>query len=63
MANASVGALKEIWCNPHLSVYSKYRLFCDVPENLLLWGCETWSMQQTLLAKLEGAFWMFHLDK
>ncbi len=27
VANASMGALKDIWCNPHLVVYSKYLLF------------------------------------
>jgi hypothetical protein len=26
-ANASMGALKEIWRNPHLDTYSKYLLF------------------------------------
>jgi hypothetical protein len=26
-ANASMGALKELWHNPHLDMYSKYLLF------------------------------------
>ena len=26
-ANASMGALKELWRNPHLDMYSKYLLF------------------------------------
>jgi hypothetical protein len=26
-ANASMGALKEIWCNLHLDTYIKYLLF------------------------------------
>ena len=52
-ANASMGALKDVWRNPHLDVYSKYLLFRAIPMNLLLWGCETWSMRQTLLNKLE----------
>jgi hypothetical protein len=52
-ANASMGALKEIWCNPHLDTYSKYLLFQAIPMNLLLWGCEMWSLQQTLLNKLK----------
>ncbi len=52
-ANASMGALKEIWCNPHLDTYSKYLLFQAISMNLLLWGCETWSLQQTLLNKLK----------
>ena len=53
-ANASMGALKEIWSNPNLNTYNKYLLFRAIPINLLLWGCETWSlMQQSLLNKLE----------
>jgi hypothetical protein len=41
-ANQSMGALKEVWRNPHLDTYSKYLLFCVIPINLLLWGCENW---------------------
>jgi hypothetical protein len=41
-ANQSMGALKEVLCNPHLDLYSKYLLFCTIPMNLLLWGCENW---------------------
>jgi len=52
-ANRSMGALKEIWRNPHLDTYSKYLLFRAIPVNLLLWGCETWSLRQTLLRRLE----------
>ena len=40
-ANASMGALKEVWRNPHLDVYNKYLLFRAIPMNLLLWGAET----------------------
>jgi hypothetical protein len=52
-ATASMGALTEVWKNPHLNLYSKYLLFWVIPMNLLLWGCETWSLQQCLLNKLE----------
>jgi hypothetical protein len=41
-ANASMGALTEVWQNPHLNLYRKYILFWAIPMNLLLWGCETW---------------------
>jgi hypothetical protein len=51
-ANASMGALKEIWNNPHLDTYNKYLLFRAIPMNLLFWGCETWSLPQSLLDKL-----------
>jgi hypothetical protein len=52
-ANASMGALKEVWRNPHLDVYSKYLLLRAIPMNLLLWGAETWSLQKLQLNKLE----------
>ena len=52
-ATASMGALKEVWQNQHLDIYSKYLLFWAIPMNLLLWGCKTWSLQQSLLNKLE----------
>jgi hypothetical protein len=52
-ANASMGALKEIWSNTNLDTYNKYLLFRAIPMNLLLWGCETWSLRQSLLDKLE----------
>ncbi len=52
-ANQSKGALKEVWRNPHLDTYSKYLLFCAIPMNLLLWGCENWSLWQDLLWRLE----------
>ena len=52
-ANASMGALKEVWRNPHLDVYNKYLLFRAIPMNLLLWGAETWSLRKSQLDKLE----------
>ncbi len=39
-ASQSMGALKEVWRNPHLDTYSKYLLFRAIPVNLLLWGCK-----------------------
>ena len=52
-ANQSMGALKEVWRNPHLDTYSKYLLFRAIPMNLLLWGCKNWSLRQDLLRQLE----------
>jgi hypothetical protein len=52
-ATASMGALKEVWKNPHHNIYSKYLLSQAILMNLLLWGCETWSLQQSLLDKLK----------
>ena len=48
-----MGALKEVWRNPHLDVYNKYLLFRAIPMNLLLWGAETWSLRKTQLDQLE----------
>ena len=48
-----MGALKEIWSNSNLNNYNKYLLFRAIPMNLLLWGCDTWSLRQSLLDKLE----------
>jgi len=52
-AKASMGSLKEVWWNKHLNTYSKYLLFCAILMNLLLRGCKMWSLQQSLLDKLE----------
>ena len=52
-ATAAMGALKEIWRNPHLDIYNKYLLFRDIPMNLLLWGAETWSLRKSQLDQLE----------
>ncbi len=37
LPNQSMGALKEVWRNPHLDTYSKYLLFRAIPMNLILW--------------------------
>jgi hypothetical protein len=48
-----MGALKEVWHNPHLDMYSKYLLFRAIPVNLLLWGCKNWSLRKSLLRQLK----------
>ena len=48
-----MGALKTMWDCPHLELWSKYLLFQSTPMNILLWGCETWSMHKALSNKLE----------
>jgi len=52
-ATAAMGALKDVWRNPHLDIYNKYLLFRAIPMNLLLWGAETWSLRKTQLDQLE----------
>ena len=53
MANASMGALARLWDNHHVDMYSKYMIFRAISCNLLLWRCENWALQATLLDKLE----------
>ena len=52
-ASQAMGALKTMWDYPHLKLWSKYLLFRSTPMNILLWGCETWSMHKALANKLE----------
>ena len=52
-ATAAMGALKEVWRNPHLDTFNKYMLFRAIPMNLLLWGAETWSLRKNQLDQLE----------
>ena len=48
-----MGALKEIWHNPHLDIYNKYLLFRAILMNLFLWGAETWSLRKSQLDQLD----------
>ena len=52
-ANVAMGRMNNVWRNPHLDLYNKYLLFRAIPMNLLLWGAEAWSLQQSQLEKLE----------
>ena len=52
-ANASMGAMSAFWDDNHVDVYPNYLIFCAIPCNLLLWGCESWDLRQTLLGALE----------
>ena len=52
-ANASMGAMSDFWDDNNVDVYSKYLIFRTIPCNLLLWGCESWALRQTLLDALE----------
>ena len=52
-ANASMGAMSNIWDYDHVETYSKYLIFKAIPCNLLLLGCESWALRKSLLASLE----------
>ena len=41
-ASAAIGYLNNFWTNNTVDNISKYLIFCAIPCNLLLWGCESW---------------------
>ena len=43
-ATKAFGALTKFWYSRHLDTHSKYLIFRAIPMNLLLWGCESWSL-------------------
>ena len=49
----NMGALKNIWDDPHVDLYSKYLLFLAVPINQLLWGCESWALKESSLNDID----------
>ena len=42
----NMGAMKNIWDDQHVDLYSKYLLFLAIPINQLLWGCESWALKE-----------------
>ena len=48
-----MGALAKFWTDASVDNHSKYLIFLAIPINLLLWGCESWALQTSLLIKLE----------
>ena len=48
-----MGALKKIWSEDTVDDLSKHLIFCAIPCNLLLWGCDSWSIREATLNKLE----------
>ena len=46
-------SLNNIWVNNTFDNFSKYPFFCAIPSNLLLWGCESCSLREETLKKLE----------
>ena len=52
-ASAAMGALNKFWIDNTVKNISKYLIFCVIPCNLLLWGCESWEIREATLKKLE----------
>jgi len=48
-----MGAMKNIWDNQHIDLYSKYLLFLAIPINQLLWGCKSWALKESLLNDID----------
>ncbi|EJK69164.1 hypothetical protein THAOC_09610, partial [Thalassiosira oceanica] len=53
-ADMAMGALKHFFNNEHVDTYTKHLIFKAIPLNLLLWGCETWSLREDHYVKLES---------
>ena len=53
-AGAAMGALKHFFNNKHVDTYTKHLIFKAIPLNLLLWGCEAWSLREDHYIKLES---------
>ena len=53
-AGQAMGALKHFFNNEHVDTYTKHLIFKAIPLNLLLWGCETWSLREDHYVKLES---------
>ena len=51
-----MGALQHFWGDDAVDIHSKYLIYCAIPLNLLLWGCESWALRATMMSKLEVFF-------
>ena len=51
--SASMGEIVAFLDDDHVNVSSKYLIFCTIPCSLILWGCESCALRQTLLDALE----------
>ena len=50
----AMGALKHFFNNKHVDTYTKHLIFKAIPLNLLLWGCEAWTLREEHYVKLES---------
>ena len=44
-ASKAMGPLQHFWQDPSIDTHSKYLIFCAIPVNLLLLGCESWALR------------------
>ena len=50
---SAMGALTNFGTDRAVDNYNKYLIFWAIQINLLLWGCESWTLRKTTLNKLE----------
>ena len=43
-ASLAMGSLQHLWADKAVNVHSNYLIFCAIPVNLVLWGCESWAL-------------------
>jgi hypothetical protein len=53
-AYQSMGMLYNLWNNKFVDKRTKYLFFLTIPVNLLLWGCKSWALRESLLDKLDA---------
>ena len=46
-ASSAMGSLQHFWADNVVDVRSNYLIFCAIPVNLALWGCESWALHET----------------
>ena len=51
--SSAMGSLNNFWIDNTVDNISKYLIFCAIPCNILLWGCESWEIREATLNKLE----------
>ena len=51
--SSSMGELDHFWKDTSIDLRRKYLIFLAITINILLWGCESWSLRVSLLNKLE----------
>ena len=49
----NMGALKNIWDDSHVGLYSKCLLLVAIPINQLLWGYESWALKESSLNDID----------
>ena len=54
--NASMESLSKFWTDASVNNSSNYLIFLAIPINILLWRCESWALQTSLLKNLRYSY-------